>query len=635
MSERKVFRKLMDIDEAINLFYLKYPAKPVDVEEVKLDEALGRVSAENVFSPISVPPFDKSVVDGYAVKAKDTFTAGETNPVRLELIEKVRAGHAPQKMVVKGTAVEVDTGAMIPPGADAVVPVEYASEEEDFINIYKRVAPGDNIMSSGTDIKIGELVIYKGLRLTSREIGMLAAIGVEKIKVFKKPKVAIFSIGDELVQVGEQLERGKIYDVNSHLLSAAVREHGGEPVFIGIARDASEDVIDKIKKGLEVGDIILSSGSTSAGVSDVVYQVIEEFEGPGIIAHGLKIAPGKPTVIAVIENKPYIGLPGNPSSCINSFNLIVASLLRKLSGVSWIEEVPRVKAIAKVRIDGEVGRRIFQGVNLLKRRDGLYAYPLLSGSGAVRTLGSADGFVEIDAKVGYIDEGSMVEVTLLSEKVVPAQFVLFGSHSVKMEKVFAMVNEIFDIPMKFFSTSSIAAVNALKRGEADVAGVALINPKTGEFNEHLIDKYSLPENVRLVRGFEREIGLVVRRGNPKNITGFNDLFRDDVFFVNQANNTEGREIIEYLLIKRAEEVDAFPEELKLKINGYDFIVKDYISAMAAVLNERGDVAIVPKELVQTNELEFIPLTKDRYDLLVHETDENKEIVNKLVEYIKM
>jgi putative molybdopterin biosynthesis protein len=412
-------------------------------------------------------------------------------------------------------------------------------------------------------------------------------------------------------------------------------EHGGEPLFLGISRDSPSDVINMIKKGIETADIVLSSGSTSAGVSDVVYQVIEEFEGPGIIAHGLKIAPGKPTVIAVVKDKPYIGLPGNPSSCINSFNLIVAPLIRKLSGVGWVEEVPKVKATAKVRIQGEVGRRIFQGVNLLKKKGHLYVYPLLSGSGAVKTLGSADGFVEIDAKTGYIDEGSTVIVTLLSEKVVPAQFVIFGSHSVKMEKIFAMIKEIFEIPMKFFSTGSIAAVNALKRGESDVAGVAIIDSKTGIFNEHLIERYNLPESVRLIRGFERNIGFVVKRGNPKNITGFNDIFRDDVFFVNQANNTEGREIIEYLLRVKASEMDVFPEELKLKINGYDFIVRDYISAMAAVLNERGDIAIVPEELVQTNELEFIPLTRDRYDLLVNETEENKEILNKLVEYLKL
>lgn len=631
MKGRKMFRKLIDLESAIEILYENYEAKPLGVEEVDILDAHNRVLAENIFSPINVPPFDKSIVDGYAVKSEDTFKAGETNPVKLKIVERIKTGYPPTKMIGRGEASEIDTGAMIPLGSDAVVPVENTEEQDGYVLIYKRVAPGTNILPAGTDISMNQLVLLKGTKLTSREIGMLSAMGFKSVRVFKKPKVAIFSIGDELKKPGETLEKGKIYDVNANLLYAAVKENGGEPIIMGIAKDSADEVINMIKRGLEIADVIVSTGSTSAGTSDIVYKVINQFKGPGMLVHGLKISPGKPTVIAIIENKPYLGLPGNPSSCINTFNLIVAPLIRRLSGIKMGQEIRKIKAKTKVRINGEVGRRIYQGVSLIERNGELHVYPLLSGSGAVTTLGSADGFIMIHEKEGYIDADEDVEVIPLAENLEPAKFVIFGPSSIKVDKAVAKIAEGTNITIKRFNTTSTASIMAIKRGEADIAGVSLIDPNTGEYNNFLIEKYGL-ENVELIRGFTRKVGFVSKKGEK--VGSLDDIIERDLYLINQANGTEGREILEYILRKEAEKTGKRIDELKNKIRGYNFTVKNYLAAISAILNDRGDVAIAPEEFVDKTKMSFTPLIEEHYDFLIPKKTKHKELIEEFLQYIK-
>ena len=617
MSKRKVFRKLKDLDVALNDFYKIYPAKPLGIEEVDITNALGRVLAEDVFSDISVPPFDKSIVDGYAVRAVDTFRAGETNPVKLKVIERIRTGHPPKLTVVNGVASEIDTGGMVPPGADAIVPIEYAEEKDGYVYIYRKVAPGSNIMFSGTDMAFGELVLSKGVRLTARDIGMLAAIGRRSVRVYRKPKVAIFSIGDELLEPGEELEAGKIYDVNLFLLYNAVRERGGEPLILGIAKDDPGEVVDMIKDGLEKADLVLSTGSTSAGTSDIVYRVIEEFPGPGIIAHGLKISPGKPTVISIIKGKPYFGLPGNPSSAINTFNLIVGPLIEKLSGALKVGETRKISAIAPFRINGEVGRMIIQGVSVLKRENKYYVYPIRSGSGAVRTLGSADGFIIIPPTMGYVDEGETVTVSMLTETIQEYDFVLFAPPSPKLDRSIVMAAEKTRKNVKRIRANSIVSLQAFAIGEADFAGLAMIDPGSGKFNEHLLGYYDLPDDTILVNGFRREVGLVYSREKIGGKLSLKELFTGNLVFVNQASGSEGRELFEYLVLKYSHESGKGVSELKGIIRERELVVRDYLSAIAAVKNGRGDVCIAPKELVP-EDLSFEPLLEESFDFVTRE-----------------
>ena len=376
---RKIFRELVSIEEAKKRLFSKIKIER-KIEEVPLIDAYGRILAEDCYSSIDVPPFDRATMDGYAVKAEDTFGAEEDKPIALKVIGKVEAGEVPSVEVRQGTAVEISTGAVIPKGANAVVMVEYTSRENDTVYIYKPVPPGANIMSAGSDVMAGELLVRKGTRLTAREIGVLASAGFKSVKVVKKPVVAVISTGNELVSPGEKLGFGKIYDVNAYTISSGVIENGGIPIFLGIARDNAEEIRSKIAEGLNVADMVILSGGTSAGVGDMIYKIVGEFGE--VIVHGIAVKPGKPTVISVADGKPIFGLPGYPTSALMIFEIFVAPLIRRMAGIS--EESRRVvRAKVPMKIFSAMGRREFLPVNLVEGKEGLIAYPFTEYSGAI------------------------------------------------------------------------------------------------------------------------------------------------------------------------------------------------------------------------------------------------------------
>ncbi|MDI6885093.1 MAG: molybdopterin-binding protein [archaeon] len=400
------------------------------VEKVKVGEALGRIASADIFSALDVPPFDRATMDGYAVVASDTFYADENNPSVLIISGYISAGEISQQYVERGYCMGISTGAPLPKGANAVVKVENISEYEDIVEgqkikkvkVYKPVAPAENIMLAGSDIKQGERIVRSGTTLTPRETGVLAACGINEVFVRKKPVVAIISTGNELIAPGEDLEPAKVYDVNAQTLSDSVRECDCSPLFLGIARDNLEELSEKIKESLETGaDVIITSGGTSAGAGDLLPKVIEE-RGE-IHVHGVDIKPGKPFIFGTIRGKPLFGLPGNPTSALITFNLFVAPLLRILSGILADEEGERlknkrIKAKAAVRIFSERGRNEYVLVNLVPLEkpgeESFLAYPLLTGSGAITTLSKADGFIFIEKGKEITEEGEIVEVELLT-----------------------------------------------------------------------------------------------------------------------------------------------------------------------------------------------------------------------------
>ena len=399
-------------------------------EKVRTEEALGRTVVGDIFSPLDIPPFDRATMDGYAVLAADTFYADESKPATLVVRGYLKAGEFPSASqyggVEEGSCVGIATGAPIPRGANAVVKVENAFEFEKAkkVRIYKPVAPAENIMPAGSDIKRGEKVVKKGRLLTPRETGVLAACGVREVLVRKKPRVAVISTGNELVAPGEALSLapGKIYDVNAQTLCDSARENGCAPFSLGIARDEEGEISAKIRESLAKGaEVVILSGGTSAGVGDVLPAVVE---GLGeILVHGVDIKPGKPFVLGVIQGKPVFGLPGNPTSALITFHLFVAPLLRAISGEGseGRERRKRVKAKAGVRIFSEPGRNEYVLVNLARaeseseeeQEEHFLAYPLLSGSGAISTLAKADGFVFVEKGKEIVEEGERVEVVFI------------------------------------------------------------------------------------------------------------------------------------------------------------------------------------------------------------------------------
>jgi len=417
-----VFRKLLSLDEAKQILKQNFSPKPVGVERVSLSEAHDRVLAEDLLAPMDVPPFDRSTMDGYAVKAVDTFGADEDRPVALKFCGQVTVGEAPSVIVENGMAAEIATGAPLPKGADAVVMVEYSTRRDDNVLIHRPVSKGENMMEAGSDIRKGEKILKKHQRLSSRKIGVLAALGLTEVDVYKRPRVAILSTGAEVVEPGKPLPYGKIYDINAYAFSAAVLECGGEPINLGIIPDDRNQLKAAVKKALNSADAVITSGGVSVGSKDIIPQVVDTLGKPGVIISGIAVKPGKPTTIAVVDGKPVFSLPGHPTSSLLMFHMIVRPIICKMAGRP--EETPSVlKAVAATKMFPARGRRTFVMVNLTYDKTGkLLASPVPVGlSGAITTLARADGFVEIPEKQQFIDVGTVITVHLFLKNNVRAR----------------------------------------------------------------------------------------------------------------------------------------------------------------------------------------------------------------------
>ena len=374
-------------------------------ERVRLEDATGRVAAADCASDIDVPPFARSAMDGYAVCARDTSTASRTTPVRLRIVERIFAGQVPSKSVAPGTCAEIATGAPLPPGADAIVIVEETARAGDAdVSIFARAAAGQNISPRGADIARGTSVAQTGDLLTPSRVGALAAIGRTGVEVFSKPRVAILSTGNEIVEPGEALAPGQIYDVNKFTLSAIISSHGGVPA----PHPAVPDTLDALAAAigrLEGADIVVFSGGSSVGERDLILDLVAA-RGE-MIFHGVAIKPGKPTAFARLGGTPFFGMPGNPTSCLSNAYVLLVPFLRATARLP--PHSPRmVRLRLGRRIASASGRHTFYAVRI----EGGKAFPAFKGSGAITSLSQADGYIEIPADQDLVEEGATVDVTL-------------------------------------------------------------------------------------------------------------------------------------------------------------------------------------------------------------------------------
>ncbi|MGB9842043.1 MAG: gephyrin-like molybdotransferase Glp [Candidatus Bathyarchaeales archaeon] len=404
----------MTFDEAKRVIDERLRLKALGGEEIALLEAYNRVLAEDVVASLDIPPFSRSTVDGYAVKAADTFGAEENQPVQLRICGSVSVGEQPKITVNQGEAAEIVTGAPIPEGADAVVMVEDTDRDGGLLRVYRAVTRDENVMKKGSDIKKGEVVLKAGQVLGASEVGVLAALGLTKAKVFKVPVVAVLSTGAEVTEPGKVLLAGKIYDINAYSLSTAVRESGGVPVYLGVVPDDKTALRAALQRALASADMVVTSGGVSVGPKDLTPQTIAELGEPGLLVCGIAVKPGKPTTVALVGEKPIFALPGHPASALLMFHLLVRPVIQRMAGRTVLEG-KEVKALAGTRMFSARGRRTFVMVKLkrdeLKR---LVAVPVETGaSGAITTLAKAEGFVEIPENQQFVDAGEEVTVTLL------------------------------------------------------------------------------------------------------------------------------------------------------------------------------------------------------------------------------
>jgi len=407
-------KKLVSLDEAKRILHQRFSADPTGTEHVPLSEAYERVLAKDIVAHLDVPPFNRATVDGYAVKAKNTFGADETNPITLKICGRIDVGESPRTTVENGSAAEIATGAPIPKGADAVIMLEHTIRKDSNVILYCPASKGENVMKAGSDIKRGDTVLKKGQKSSSWEIGVLAALGLAKVEVYKRPKVAIISTGPEIVEPGKPLLSGKIYDINAHTLSAAVLEFGGQPLNLGIVPDEVDKLETSIRNALGSADAVITSGGVSAGPRDIIPEILNSLGEPGLIVSGIAVKPGKPTTIAIVDKKPIFSLPGHPTSSLLMFHILVRPIISKMAGKTE-EKFPFTEAIAKEKMFSEKGRRTFIMVNLSHDKTGRpIASPVPTGlSGAITTLTKADGFIEIPESQQFINAGEHVKVYLL------------------------------------------------------------------------------------------------------------------------------------------------------------------------------------------------------------------------------
>ena len=408
----KGFEKLTNIDEALSTFLKNLKPERLGFERISIQTALGRVTAEDVQAKNDLPPFDRSAVDGYAVRARDTFEASQFSPKFLKLTEN--------EEVHENEAREIWTGNPLPKGADAAVMLEYTKKAGGKIEVEIPVTPGGNVSKRGEDVQKGKVAIKAGTRLKPHHLGLVAALGTTYVKVVKKPKVAILSTGNELVELGHKAAPNQIVDTNRLIFSSMCQELGAEPLNLGIAKDNLEEIGAKIREGLEKADVVITTGGTSVGYLDLVPTVVNQIGAPGVIVHGIAMRPGMPTALAILQGKPVFILSGNPVAAMIGFEVFARPLLLKLLGVDS-EPRPVLEARLTRRVASALGRRVFLRVSVFERDGKFFAEPVrIKGSGVISTMTKANGYVIIPENREGLEEGESAIVHLF-DKIEGAQ----------------------------------------------------------------------------------------------------------------------------------------------------------------------------------------------------------------------
>jgi molybdopterin molybdotransferase/putative molybdopterin biosynthesis protein len=600
--DQEQFLTILSREDAIARFETALFPRPVPSETRPLAEALGCALAEDVVAPIDVPSFDRSNVDGFAVRSADVAAASEATPVRLVLNEEIIAcGTAPMRPVLSGTATSIATGGPVPRGADAIVMVEHTQPAgQRAIEIRRAASPGQFVSYAGSDIARGETLLRAGTMIGSREIGMLAACGIADVFVGRRPRVAILSTGDELVQPGAPLRPAAIYDTNGAIVTAAISENGGEAAFLGAIADDEAQLESAMREALATSDMLVLSGGTSKGAGDVSHRIIARLGKPGIIAHGVALKPGKPLCLAVCDGKPVVILPGFPTSAMFTFHDMIVPVLWRRGGPPPRSHA-KVSARVPVRIASELGRTEFVMVSLVEGADGLIAYPSGKGSGAITSFAQADGFLKIDALADQMPAGSQAEVTLFTPHVRVPDLVIVGSHCTGLDLVTAPL-ACAGLTVRSIAVGSLGGLAAAKRGECDLAPIHLFDENTETYNTPY-----LADGLELVPGWRRMQGIVFRKGDKRFEEGLDaqqavqSALADPACIMVNRNQGAGTRILIDRLIGGA------------RPDGYWNQPRSHNAVAAAVAQHRADWGMTIAPVAHASGLGFIPFAEEHYD----------------------
>jgi putative molybdopterin biosynthesis protein len=612
--KRNVYLNAIALNEAKARFFKeldRHGIGTVDADEIPVTEALGRVTAEAVFAKVSSPHYPASAMDGISVKAVDTWGATEVNPIRLVRGKQFK---------------DVDTGDPLTESHDAVIMVEDLHFiDKDTVEITAAVSPGQHVRPIGEDIVASELIIPENHRIRPVDVGAVLTGGVTNIKVRKKPIVAIIPTGTELVPPGSELKPGDIIESNSSVFKGLVEELGGEAHVLPIMPDDYEGILKAVDSAVDASDVVIINAGSSAGSEDYTSAVIKRLGE--LLVHGVAIRPGKPVVLGIVRGKPVVGLPGYPVSAILNFELFVRPLLFRLLGLYDFGRETIEGVIAR-KTPSPIGSDEFLRVKVGLVNGKMIATPISRGAGVITSLVRADGVVRVPSGSEGFAAGDKVNIQLFrTHQEIQNTIVVIGSHDISIDIIGNLLKKKYPhITVSSAHVGSMGGIMALKRGEAHLAGVHMLDPETGDYNHSYIKRYLPNRDIHLISLAGRDQGLMVARTNPKGIYSIDDLIKQDVRFVNRQRGAGTRMLLDFELSKRGISPD--------QIQGYSHEEFTHLAVAAAVAGGSADAGMGILAAANALNLDFISVSLERYDLAIPAEFLELDIIKRMLEIIR-
>jgi len=635
--KRNIYLSKLTLKEAQEKFYralLKYKlTQPLKGESVSTEDSLGRITAEPIFARISSPYYQAAAMDGVVVRARDTYEASESSPITLKINQDFHF---------------INTGNPIPFGFDAVIKIEDInplsefkgdknknisndstddSKEENIkeIKIFSAVSPGQHVRNIGEDVVANQLIIPINHRIRPLDIGALLAGGVNQLFARRKPKVAVIPTGNELIPPGEEISPGKIIEYNSKIIKGLIYEWGGKAKVYEIVKDIPVDLKRILLEAASQNDIVVVLAGSSAGSKDFTSEVVKNIGE--VLVHGVAIMPGKPTILGIIDNTSFIGLPGYPVSAIISAEQFLKPLVFHKLGLI-VKRREEVKVHMAHKVVSRLGDEEFLRVKLGNIDGKIMAYPLSRGAGVLTSLVEADALIRIPLLKEGVDFGEEVEAELLEDlNKIKNNIIVTGSHDLVLDILRNELQEEFsDFNLVSFNVGSMGGLLALKQKRTHLATTHLLDPESGEYNFPYIKKMLPRRELVVVNLTYREQGIMVKRGNPKNIKGIDDLVRKNIKFINRQKGSGTRVLLDYLLKKKGIN--------PLDIQGYSKEEYTHLMVASAVAEGSVDAGLGILSAAKAFHLDFVPVAKERYDIIIPKEYYSSLKIKKLLTIIR-
>ena len=616
---RNIYLSKLTLKEAREKFYktlLKYKlAQPLKGELVSTEDSLGRITAEPIFAKISSPYYQAAAMDGVVVRARDTYEASESSPITLKINQDFHF---------------INTGNPIPFGFDAVIKIEDINPLNEFkreknkdisndfnddskkenikeIKIFSAVSPGQHIRNIGEDVVANQLIIPVNHKIRPVDIGALLAGGVNQLFVRRKPKVAVIPTGDELIPPGEEISPGKIIEYNSKIIKGLIYEWGGKAIVYEIVKDIPLDLKRILLEAASQNDVVVVLAGSSAGSKDFTSEIVKSIGD--VVVHGVAIMPGKPTILGIIDDTPLIGLPGYPISAIIAAEQFLKPLVFRKLGLT-VKRREEIKVHMAHKVVSRLGDEEFLRVKLGNIDGKTMAYPLSRGAGVVTSLVEADALIRIPLFKEGVDFGEEVEAELLEDlNRIKNNIIVTGSHDLVLDILRNELQEEFsDFNLVSFNVGSMGGLLALKQKRTHLATAHLLDPESGEYNFPYIKKMLPQRELIVVNLTYREQGIIVKRGNPKYIKGIDDLVKKDIKFINRQKGSGTRVLLDYLLKKKGIN--------PLDIQGYSKEEYTHLMVASAVVEGSVDAGLGILSAAKAFHLDFVPVAKERYDIII-------------------